>query len=74
MAQIKSESRSLTFATGTNSETFDYHFADYAKSYRYVRIVSLADLGFTLDAVEALSYDCKTPPAPRAFEPIGPKT
>jgi len=63
---ITSQTRDIAVSTGTHSEVFTYHFADFGKAYRYVRLTSLLEAGFTLDAVEALAYNTPPPPPPPA--------
>jgi hypothetical protein len=61
--QITSISRTLTASTQPSTQDFGYKFSDFNKSYRYVRLTSLAEAGIGLDAVEALDFVGKTPPA-----------
>ncbi len=63
---IASANRGLSIATSSQSIVFPYNYASFNRPYRYVRVNSLAELGFSLDAVEALNYNrpTVTPPTP----------
>lgn len=57
---LKSENRSLGVNLNTSTQNFEYSFNSTKHAYRYVRVSSLADAGFSIDAVQAASYIGKT--------------
>jgi Bacterial TSP3 repeat len=58
---ITQEERSLFLDFNTSSQTFAYDWHGPAKAYRFVRVSSLAGLGFGIDAVEALGFIGSSP-------------
>lgn len=59
--QITSISRQVAASTQPQTQDFAYQSSNFSnKSYRYVKLTSLAEAGIGLDAVEALDYVGKT--------------
>lgn len=56
MQEINSQAGSVVVALGASTQDFPFRFADFGKAYRYVRIASMRDGSFALDAVTASGY------------------